>query len=71
MEEPQAMQSNAQISDLKIETLIGLTPVKALSENVKLIADSLETAVKNNNQRQVAELAATGESLLKAITLLA
>lgn len=53
-----------------IEALVGLTPVKVLSQNMNTIAQSIDDAATSGNKHQVLQLVDSAESLLKAISQL-
>lgn len=53
-----------------IEALVGLTPVKVLSQNMNTIAQAIDDAATSGNKHQVLQLVDSAESLLKAISQL-
>lgn len=53
-----------------IEALVGLTPVKVLSQNMNTIAQAIDDAATSGNKHQVLQLVDSAEALLKAISQL-
>lgn len=53
-----------------VEALVGMTPIKILSQNMNSIAQAIDTAATNGNKQQVIQLVASAQSLLGAITKL-
>ncbi|GAX02502.1 hypothetical protein IWT140_00099 [Secundilactobacillus pentosiphilus] len=61
------MQENANSN---IEDLVGLTPVKVLSQNMNKVAQGIESAADAGEKHQVLQLVDSAESLLDAISKL-
>lgn len=57
-------------SDSDIEALVGLTPVKVLSQNMKKVAQRIESAANDGEKEQVLQLVDSAKSLLDAISQL-
>lgn len=53
-----------------IEALVGLTPVKVLSQNMKKVAQGIESAANDGEKEQVLQLVDSAKSLLDAISQL-
>ncbi|GHP14025.1 hypothetical protein YK48G_14500 [Lentilactobacillus fungorum] len=53
-----------------IESLVNITPIKVLSQSMNTIAQAIDDAASDGNQKQVLRLVDSAESLLKAITQL-
>lgn len=53
-----------------IEALVGLTPIKVLSQNMNRVAQGIEDAADNGKKEQVLQLVDSAESLLDAISKL-
>ncbi|ANK59920.1 hypothetical protein [Loigolactobacillus backii] len=54
----------------EIEALIKLTPMKVMTQNMKQVAEAIESSVENNQTDQIADLVKSGNQLLDAISKL-
>ncbi|WP_125981463.1 hypothetical protein [Loigolactobacillus iwatensis] len=54
----------------EIEALINLTPMKVMTQNMKQVAEAIDSSVENNQTDQIADLVKSGNQLLDAISKL-